>query len=93
MKHICYLIRIHHSGRETRRKKDVACWINLSENDDNLNTVSSKCTSGKSSISRKTGIQKKKKKKKGNFLKSTHLDFKFDLGKLNNKTFPHTVQC
>ena len=25
--------------------------------------------------------------------KSNHLDFKFYLGKLNNKIFSHTVQC
>ena len=67
--------------------------VGLSEHDDNLNSVSSQCARGKSSIARKPEIhQKKNKKNKKNngvlFLqKSNHLDFKFYLGKLNNKIF------
>ena len=43
----------------------------------------------------RNSFQKKKKKKNDTFLflKSNYLDFKFDLGKLNNKIFPHTAQC
>ena len=38
--------------------------VRLSEHDDNLNSVSSQCARGKSSIARKPEIHKKKKKKK-----------------------------
>ena len=38
--------------------------VGLSEHDDNLNSVSSQCARGKSSIARKLKKKKKKKKKK-----------------------------
>ena len=58
--------------------------VELSEHDHNLNSVSSQCVRGKSSISRKPEFHP---------TKSNHLEFKFYLGKLNNKIFPHMVQC
>ena len=80
--------------------------VGLSEHNGNLNSVSSQCARGKSSIARKPEIQKKKKKKKRKkkkafclkkgilFLqKGNHLDFKLYLGKLNKKIFSHTMQC
>ena len=95
VKHLCYLITNHHRGRNTRRNKDVACWIEWTwrqltvmvpynththtrTHTDYLNSVSSHCTCGKSSIARKKLYN--------------HLDFtcKFYL---NNKIFPHMVQC
>ena len=61
--------------------------VGLSEHNENLNSVSSQCARGKSSVARK--------KKNGILFlqKSNHLDFKFYLGKLNNKIFYHKVQC
>ena len=69
--------------------------VGLSEHDHNLNSVSSQCARGKSSIARKPEYHPPPPKKKGIFFsqKSNHLDFKFYLGKLNNKISPHTVQC
>ena len=72
--------------------------VGLSEHDDNLNSVSSQCTRGKWSIARKPEIHPKKKNEWHFvclffFKKSNRLDFKFYLGKLNNKIFSHTVQC
>ena len=68
--------------------------VGLSEHDGNLNSVSSQCARGKSSIARKPEIHPKKKKKGILFLqKGNHLDFKLYFGKLNNKIFSHTVQC
>ena len=66
--------------------------VGLSEHDDNLNSV---CARGKSSIARKPEIHQKKKKHHWHVVssKKLHLDFKFYLGKLNNKIFSHTVQC
>ena len=61
----------------------------LSEHDHNLNSVSSQCARGKFLLrENRNSIPAKKKKKKNN-----HLDFKFYLGKLNNKIFPHMVLC
>ena len=40
--------------------------VGLSEHDGNLNSVSSQCARGKSSVARKPEIHKKKKKKKIN---------------------------
>ena len=69
-------------------------YVGLSEHDDNLNSVSSQCARGKLSTARKPEIHPKKKMNGILFLqKSNHLDFKFYLGKLNNKIFSHTVQC
>ena len=72
--------------------------VGLSEHDDNLNSVSSQCARGKLSTARKREIHPKKKKKKKKKLngilflqKSNHLDFKFYLGKLNNKISP--IRC
>ena len=71
--------------------------VGLSEHDGNLNSVSSQCARGKSSIARKPEIHQKKIYIYKNgilFLqKGNHLDFKLYLGKLNNKIFSHTVQC
>ena len=53
--------------------------VGLSEHDHNLNSVSSQCARGKPSISRKP---------ESHPIKINHLDFKFYLGKLNNKYFP-----
>ena len=57
--------------------------VGLSEHDHNLNSVSSQRARGKSSIARKPEFHPPK---------INHLDFKFYLGKLNNKIFPHMVQ-
>ena len=66
--------------------------VGLSEHDGNLNSVSSRCARGKSSIARKLEIHQKKKKKKKAIL-FLQKDFKLYLGKLYNKIFSHTVQC
>ena len=63
--------------------------VGLSEHDGNLNSVSSRCARGKSSIARKLEIHQKTKKA----ILFLQKDFKLYLGKLNNKIFSHTVQC
>ena len=55
-----------------------------------LNSVSSQCTHGKSCCA-KTGSPFQKFLTVKNFLKCNPSDFKFFLGKLNNKKFPHMV--
>ena len=67
--------------------------VGLSEHDDNQSSVSYKCARGESSISRKPEFHPKQFNVFLFVFLSKHLDFKIYLGKLNNKIFPHTVQC
>ena len=81
-------------------EKPKACILNILPNDEalqysvDLNSVSSQCARGKSSFTRKTEVHSNFFfNGKKTFKKLNPPDFKFYLGKLNNKKFPHMVQC
>ena len=56
-----------------------------------LNSISYQCSRGKSFIARKPEVNSKFFKLLQMFQKCNPPDFKFYLGKLNNKIFPHIV--
>ena len=78
---VCWLFKIAGVSREV-------CWSVTQ-----LNSVSSQCAHGQSSLAWKTEVHPKFFNGKKTFKKCNPPDLKFYLDKLNNKNFPHMVQC